>query len=77
MTEEGDHVETERVKDADPKEVEPITSELLKETKKKTSKTKNIKVIPLASELDHGLKPDESGGGQISTDLPLKPLTKK
>ena len=73
MAEEGDKVETKPVKDADPepvKEVEPITSEPLKETKKKTkrvpaakkeatTKTKNIKVIPVASELDHGLTPPE------------------
>ena len=63
MTEEAKG-ETEPIKyvEAEPaKEAEPIPSEPLKETKNKTNKIptkKNIKVIPLASELDHGLIPE-------------------
>ena len=71
-------VEPEPVKDT-----ETITNEPLQETNKKTNKIpatkkepneekkakKNIKVIPLASELDHGLKPDESGGRTLMFDV--------
>jgi len=86
MAEEGDKVETEPVKEADPepvKEAEPITSEPLKETRKKTSrtkkepavKTKNIKVIPVASELDMGIPHESDSKKQEATPAEPEPQT--
>jgi hypothetical protein len=87
MAEESDKVETEPVKEADPepvkeadpepvKEAEPITSEPLKETRKKTSKTpksKNIKVIPVASDLDVGIPHEKDSKKQEASPVETPP----
>ena len=87
MAEESDKVETEPVKEADPepvkeadpepvKEAEPITSEPLKESRKKTSKTpktKNIKVIPVASDLDVGIPREKDSKKQEASPVETPP----